>query len=208
MNETEDRVNKLSDDEALVTIGEAYYRGLGIRRNYDEAFRFYRKAAAMGNPAAMRRLGDCFLLGRGTKADMTAALEWYENASDKGDASATLKIGDFYRDGFNALITKDNKKATDLYLTALRQAKSSYDYWNAPDIYLRIGDCMREGIGIEKDVEAAYDFYEAAADLYSERLDSGDFESEELLERADLGMKACNELLGYEEEPASGMFDA
>ncbi len=208
MEENEQKPYTFSDDEAFATIGEAYYRGFGMMRNYDEAFRFYRKAAAMGNPAAMRRLGDCFLLGRGTKPDAETALSWYENASEKGDASATLRIGDFYRDGFNALITKDNQKATDLYLTALQQAKKNYDVWNAPDIYLRIGDCMREGIGIEKDIEGAYDFYEAAANLFAERMDSGDSESEELLEKADQGMKTCSEMLGVTEELSNEPFDA
>lgn len=208
MNEKQDNRILFSDDEAFATIGEAYYRGFGIKRDFNEAFRFYRKAANLGNAAALRRLGDCFVLGRGTKVDLEAALSCYESASEKGDACATRTIGDFYRDGFSAFITKDNKKATDLYLTALQQAKKNYDTWSAADIYLRIADCMLNGIGIEKDVEGAYDFYEAAANLFADRMDSGDEEAEELLEKADVGMKKCNEILGYDEVPADGYFDA
>lgn len=208
MTDIQDNRVVFSDDEAFATIGEAYYRGLGIKRDFNEAFRFYRKAANLGNAAAMRRMGDCFKLGLGTDVDLEAALTCYETASEKGDACATRTIGDFYRDGFSAFITKDNRKATDLYLTALQQAKRNYDAWSAADIYLRIGDCMLKGIGIEKDVESAYEFYEAAANLFADRMDSGDTEAEELLEKADLGMKQCNEILGYDEIPADDFFDA
>lgn len=195
--------NQVNDDEALATIGEAYYRGFGMKRDFNQAFRFYRKAADLGNIAALRRMGFCYELGHGTKRDLEAALTCYETASEKGDAMATLKIGDFYRDGLKKLITIDRAKATDYYLAALQQAKRNYDVWSAADIYLRVGDVLFKGIGIERDVEAAYDFYTAAADLFMERIDSGDSESEELLEEAEQGIQACNEELGYDEEEIS-----
>lgn len=198
----------VNDDEAFATIGEAYYRGLGIKRDFNQAFRFYQKAANMGNVPALRRLGSCYELGHGVKRDMEAALTCYETASEKGDAFATLKLGDFYRDGLNLYITRDRKKATDYYLAALQQAKQNFDVWNAPEIYLRVGDALRNGLGIERDVESAYDFYVAAANLFLERIDSGDADSEPLLEEAEQGADACGKELGYNDEVSPEGFEA
>ncbi|MBQ9329317.1 MAG: sel1 repeat family protein [Solobacterium sp.] len=200
--------NTIDEDEALAAVGELYYRGIGIEKDFEQAFRYYRKAADMGNASALRRLASCYEQGLGTTPDMEAALLCYEDASEKGDALATLRLGDYYRNGLNPLITKDMLKATDYYLAALQQAKYNMDVWGAPDIYLRVGDCLLNGIGIQKDVEAAYNFYSAAANLYLERIDSGDGESEALLEEADQGMEKCNELLGYVEEISPEGFEA
>ena len=200
---------QMKDDEALATIGEAYYRGIGgIKRDFKQAFRFYQKAANLGNVPALRRLGSCYELGRGTGRDMEAALTCYETASEKGDAFATLKLGDFYRDGLKMLVTCDRLKAADYYFAALQQAKQNFDVWNAPEVYLRVGECLYNGTGTERDVEAAYEFYVAAADLFLERLDSGDTESEELLEEADQGAVLCEKELGIKEEISPEGFEA
>lgn len=198
----------LKQDEALAALGEVYYRGIGIHRDFKQAFRFYRKAADLGNASALRRLGSCYEQGCGTAKDIEAALVCYEDASDKGDALATMKLGDFYMDGMNPLVTKDINRAANYYFTALQQAKYSRDMWSAPDVYLRVANCLLNGIGIKKDVETAYDFYTAAANLYLERLDSGDNDSEELLEQADQGAETCSKLLGYTEELSPEGFEA
>ena len=199
---------QVAQDEALAAIGEVYYRGIGTKRDFKQAFRFYRKAADLGNVSAMRRLANCYEQGRGTKRDMEAALVCYEDASERGDALATLKLGDFYKNGLSSLVTKDIYKATDYYFAALRQAKHNMDAWGAPDIYLRVADCLVNGIGVRKDIETAYDFYNAAANLFLERLDSGDSESEELLEQAEQGVETCGKLLGYASEVSAEGFEA
>ena len=198
----------VKEDEAFATIGEAYYRGFGIKRDFNRAFLFYQKAANLGNIPALRRLGACYELGHGTKRDIEAALTCYETASEKGDAFATLKLGDFYRDGLKTYITCDRLKATNYYLAALQQAKQNYDVWNAPDIYLRVGDALRTGVGVERDVEAAYEFYVAAVNLYMERIDSGDSDCEPLLEQAEEGASICGEELGIDDEISPEGFEA
>ena len=205
---TEDEQNRIAQDEALAAIGEVYYRGIGTKRDFNQAFRYYRKAADLGNVSALRRLAFCYENGYGTTPDIEAALVCYEDASERGDALATLKLGDFYKEGLSSLITKDLRKATDYYFAALRQARHNLDAWNAPEIYLRIADCLYGGIGVKQDVETAYDFYNAAANLFLERLDSGDTESEELLEQAEQGADACGRILGYKQEVSPEGFEA
>ncbi|MBR4457123.1 MAG: sel1 repeat family protein [Solobacterium sp.] len=198
----------MKTDEALAALGEVYYRGIGTPCDYHQAFRYYRKAADLGNPAALRRLGNCYEEGRGTEVDQEAALNCYESASAKGDALATLRLGDFYKDGFASFITKDNAKAANCYLAALQQAIQNMDAWGAADIYLRVGDIMREGIGVPKDLEKALEFYNAAADLYLQRMDSGDSDSEALMEQAEEGADFCADALGYPKDLGNEGFEA
>lgn len=208
MPKTDDEQISIAQDEALAAIGEVYYRGIGTKRDFKQAFRYYRKAADLGNVSALRRLALCYENGYGTKPDIEAALVCYEDASERGDAMATVKLGDFYKNGLSSLITRDIHKAADYYFAALQQAKHNMDAWNAPDIYLRVADCLFSGTGCRKDVETAYDFYNAAANLFLERLDSGDTESEELLEQAEQGADECGRILGYKQEVSPEGFEA
>ncbi|MCI2155119.1 MAG: sel1 repeat family protein [Solobacterium sp.] len=187
-------------DEALATIGEAYYRGLGVKVNYSEAFRYYKKAAEMGNIPALRRMGSCYELGRGVKKNMAEALSCYEDASARGDVTATYKVGDFYWNGVQSLLQKDVQKAADYYIEAFQLLQAANDVWNAPDVYLRIADCLYNGIGTDVDYRNAYDFYCSATDGFMDRMDAGDMECEDLLERAEKGEELCRTKLGLKED--------
>ena len=178
---TEEQNNR--SDEALATIGEAYYRGLGVKVNYSEAFRYYKKAAEMGNIPALRRMGSC-----------------YEDASARGDVTATYKVGDFYWNGVQSLLQKDVQKAADYYIEAFQLLQAANDVWNAPDVYLRIADCLYNGIGTDVDYRNAYDFYCSATDGFMDRMDAGDMECEDLLERAEKGEELCRTKLGLKED--------
>src|SRR6267142_1920314 len=50
---------------ALNRIGELYEWGLGVRRDYEQSFSWYQKAALLGNPYAQANLGNCFFFGLG-----------------------------------------------------------------------------------------------------------------------------------------------
>ena len=84
---------KQNEDETLTAIGEAFYRGIGVKVDYKEAFQYFQKAASMGNVRAKTCLGRCYELGRGTKRSYETALDCYEDASAQGNILATLKIG-------------------------------------------------------------------------------------------------------------------
>jgi len=190
----------LSADQAFAGLAEAYYRGIGMPRNFNQAFKLYRKAADLGNAAALGRLGICYENGYGTDRDLAAAMTCYEDAADKGDVSAMWHLGDFYWTGVPHLVQKDTGTAANYYFDALITAEQVQDQWNAPDVFLRVADCLYHGIGTERNIKAAYDLYDSAADGFFDRIESGDMECQDDLERAESCEEACRKILGFPSE--------
>jgi TPR repeat protein len=83
--------------EAL--IGDAYYYGHGVARDYAEAARWYRSAAERDNAMAQSTLGDIYYYGRGVPQDFVAAVQWWELAAEQGVAVAQLNLGVMYANG-------------------------------------------------------------------------------------------------------------
>ncbi|MSO65867.1 MAG: sel1 repeat family protein [Alphaproteobacteria bacterium] len=76
--------------EAL--IGDAYYYGHGVSRDYVAAVGWYRRAAAKGNAMAQSTLGDVYYYGRGMPQNFVAAATWWQLAADSGVAIAQLNL--------------------------------------------------------------------------------------------------------------------
>ena len=83
--------------EAL--IGDAYYYGHWVSRDYSEAARWYRRAAANGNALAQATLGDMYYYGRNLPQDFVAAVRWWQVAADQGVALAQLNLSVMYANG-------------------------------------------------------------------------------------------------------------
>jgi hypothetical protein len=83
--------------EAL--IGDAYYYGHWVTRDYAEAGLWYRRAAADGNALAESTLGDMYYYGRDVPQDFTGAVTWWQRAADRGVAIAQLNLSVMYANG-------------------------------------------------------------------------------------------------------------
>src|SRR5438046_2467882 len=76
------------DANAIGNLADRYWRGDGVNRDRSKAVDLYRRAADLGNGAAMLQLG--FLHQNGTdlpKGDEQAA-RWFGKAVDSGNESA------------------------------------------------------------------------------------------------------------------------
>jgi TPR repeat protein len=80
-------------------IGDAYYYGHWVRRDYSEAARWYRRAAAGGNALAQSTLGDMYYYGRDVPQDFVSAADWWQRAADRGVAIAQLNLSVMYANG-------------------------------------------------------------------------------------------------------------
>lgn len=58
----------------------------------EEAYKWYRRAAASGNAEAQRKLGDCYFHGNGVAEDYWEACKWYMKAAEQGDPVAQDKV--------------------------------------------------------------------------------------------------------------------
>ena len=65
-----------ADADNWFSVGEKYFYGLGLSKNYTEAARCYRKAAELGHPEAARQLGLMYREGLGVEQSLSMAEEW------------------------------------------------------------------------------------------------------------------------------------
>lgn len=74
--------------EAQFKLGDIYERGIGVRKNYAEAVKWYRKAAEQGHSEAQYKLGVEFTNG----IDYSEQLVWLRKAAEQGYSEAQFKL--------------------------------------------------------------------------------------------------------------------
>ncbi len=76
-----------------------YAEGKGVPRDYQEAVKWYRLAAAQKNAAAQYDLGMAYEKGQGVPQDYKEAVKWYRLAAAQGNQSAQNSLGVMYANG-------------------------------------------------------------------------------------------------------------
>ena len=79
-----DRLRKYVSQAAQNNLGDCYYN----EQNYEEAVKWYRKAAEQGHVAAQKSLGVCYQFGKGVEQSDKEAVKWYRKAAEQGLAAA------------------------------------------------------------------------------------------------------------------------
>ena len=82
------------DADAQAAVADAYFAGVGVRRDRAEARRWYEKAAAQNNTNAARRLGEMYARGDGGPKDTKEALKLWQGAEKDGDPMAAILVAD------------------------------------------------------------------------------------------------------------------
>ena len=85
--------------EAQNTMGWHYYHGDGVKQDYEESFKWFQKAAKLGEPSAQFNVGMMYAAGTGTKQDFIEAEKWYRKSAEQGKTSAQLNLGMMYISG-------------------------------------------------------------------------------------------------------------
>jgi TPR repeat protein len=70
------------DRSAQMWVGVLYEQGRGGPRDFQEALKWFRKAAAQGDPDAQVFLGQMYADGEGVKQNYAVAAKWYRKAAD------------------------------------------------------------------------------------------------------------------------------
>jgi len=77
-------------------LGAFYYEGRGVRKDYKEAVKWYRKAAEQGLAGAQADLGLMYRIGKGVLQDYKEAIKWYRKAAEQGNSIAQADLGVMY----------------------------------------------------------------------------------------------------------------
>jgi hypothetical protein len=77
-----------------------YFYGKGVKQDYTEAAKWFRKAAAKGRAVDQDQLGFLYYYGYGVKQNDTEAEKWFRKAAEKQNVDALEMLGQYYsRDG-------------------------------------------------------------------------------------------------------------
>ena len=81
------------DISACAYLGQMYYEGTGVAQNYNEAFKWYQKAADNGVTGAYTWLGVMYYNGQGVAQNYEKAFLWTKKAAENGAADAYVGLG-------------------------------------------------------------------------------------------------------------------
>lgn len=141
------------DVEAQVKLGDMFALGEGVKKNVEEAAKWYRLAAGNGHPEAQFELGWIYEKGITVPKDLVEAERLYEAAARQGHAKAQLNLGNIciIREGHAGA-----EKAFPLYLASAEQGLLSAQ--------LRTGRNYLRGTGIARDEKEAREWFRKARD--------------------------------------------
>lgn len=80
-------------------LGYLYQHGLGVRKDSDQAFRWFMQAANKKNTNAQYNLGLMYSSGEGTEFDLQKSSKWILKAAEGNHIKAQLNIGTIYAEG-------------------------------------------------------------------------------------------------------------
>ena len=95
--------------EAANNLGIIYSNGQGVKQDYAEAVKWWRKAAEQGYAEAQYNLGNMYAKGQGVKQNYAEAFKWFRRAAEQGIANAQCGLGALYASGNG--VQKDISKA-------------------------------------------------------------------------------------------------
>lgn len=140
--------------DAAKKVGNYYYDGTGVKKDYLEALKWYKKAALLGDQWSEIRLGEMYRDGKGTPSDIDESKKWFEKISVFGNTAAIANILNLYSTG---ILEKD--QSYEKYMDDLKRLAENGNI----DAAKKIGNIYYDGIGVKKNYSEAIKWYEKAA---------------------------------------------
>jgi TPR repeat protein len=145
---------KQGDPEAQVQLGMIYRDGEGVTKNYQEAVKWFAKAAEQGHARGQAALGGMYYDGQGVSQDYEQAALWFRKAADQGHPMAQNNLGWMYENGQG--VAQKHEEAVKWYLKAVEQ---DLDLAQA-----NLGALYYSGYGVSQDYKEAFKLFRRAAE--------------------------------------------
>ena len=141
------------DATAAYEIGLRFAEGKGVATNYDEAAKWYDRAAQAGVIPATFRLGTLYEKGLGVKKDTDIARRYYAQAAERGNAKAMHNL---------AVLDADGGGRGANYKSAAQWFRKAADRGVA-DSQFNLAILYARGIGVEQNLAESYKWFSLAA---------------------------------------------
>lgn len=116
---------KEGDADAMNEVGTWYYTGKHVKKDYAQAYEWWKKSSLKANVRAIANLGLCYQLGHGIKKDSVDAIRLYEKSIKEGN-TALLKqrAENASKNAFDAMLVGDcHEKGIGVKKDLLKAAK-------------------------------------------------------------------------------------
>ena len=141
------------DPTAAYEIGVRYAEGKGVASNYDEAAKWYDRAAQAGVVPAIFRLGTLYEKGLSVKKDVDIARRYYMQAAERGNAKAMHNL---------AVLDADGGGKGANYKSASQWFRKAADRGVA-DSQFNLGILYARGIGVDQNLAESFKWFSLAA---------------------------------------------
>ncbi len=180
---------------AMNDLGALYYDGRGCEQDFTKAVHYYHMAALNGSRQAQENLGYCYYYGRNMPVDYEKAFHYFALGAFDGHLISLYKIGDMYQNGY--YVEKNPKEAFSIYIHCLDLMTDEAAGTVAGPVYLRIGNALLNGNGVEADPKKALIAFQRAELFLYDMVDGGDAMYKKSLKAAIDGQgKARAKLIG------------
>ena len=141
--------------EGQYCVGEMYFYGKGVKRDYEKGLEWYEKAAENKSSdhkvgLAQIRLGFIHL---NMTNDYVKAFKYFKMAAERNDPFAQYQVGLMYAGGHG--VKQNYKKAVEFYKKAAR-------YWASA--YVELGKLYLKGYGVRQNRDEAKEHFGLACD--------------------------------------------
>ncbi|XP_029972630.1 death ligand signal enhancer [Salarias fasciatus] len=139
--------------KAQFNTGVCYEKGRGVSKDKEKALHYYKQAALGGHTHAQYRYAKLLLTTRGQQSleELNTAMELLEQAAAADLTKAQLCLASVY--------SQDPVRYGSKSVHYLKMAAASGDN----TALLLLGQCYESGLGVQKNLKQAFDFYKQAA---------------------------------------------
>ncbi len=141
------------DPTAAYEIGVRFAEAKGVAVNFDEAAKWYDRAAQAGVVPAIFRLGTFYEKGLSVKKDVDIARRYYLQAAERGNAKAMHNL---------AVLDADGGGKGANYKNASQWFRKAADRGVA-DSQFNLGILYARGIGVEQNLAESFKWFSLAA---------------------------------------------
>ena len=146
------------DVEAQGMLADCLYKGDGVRKDVEEAIRWYRRAANQNSSPDQTRLARALLESGGNGPEVREeAIDWLRKAIKNGDKSALYEAG-------RVLIESSKRSDREQAYQYFRRAAKECEPAVASMAMYRVGRCLFDGDDVEMDRAEAREWIQKAAD--------------------------------------------
>mgnify|MGYP002875633064 CR=1 FL=1 len=138
---------------AQTKTADNYATGRGVLVNFQEAVKWYRKAAEQNEPRAQYNLGYMYYNSEALPRDYKKAVYWFTKAAKQGNSGAQCNLGLMYENGEG--VEENDKIAVNWFRKAAVQGESMAQF--------NMGWMYENGTGVEKNAVKALAWYKKAS---------------------------------------------